>query len=94
MPPAYADTETVSPDPVFRLPETSLTSYREAMTVRDEVLIAGVPWPVYKLAALLIGAVVLIGVGVVTASAAPAVLTAAASATAVWLGLRVAATRR
>jgi hypothetical protein len=64
------------------------------MTVRDEVLIAGVPWPVYKLAALLIGAVVLIGVGVVTASAAPAVLTAAASATVVWLGLRVAASRR
>ncbi len=64
------------------------------MTVRDEVLIAGVPWPVYKLAALLVGAVVLIGVGVVTASAAPAVLTAAASATVVWLGLRVAASRR
>ncbi len=64
------------------------------MTVRDEVLIAGVPWPVYKLAALLVGVFVLIAVGVVTASAAPAVLTAAASATAVWLGLRVAASRR
>ena len=64
------------------------------MTVPDEVLIAGVPWPVYKLAALLVGAVVLIGVGVVTASAAPAVLTAAASATAVWLALRVPASRR
>ena len=44
--------KTVGPDPVFRLPETFLTSYRETMTVRDEVLIAGVPWPVYKLAAL------------------------------------------
>ncbi len=64
------------------------------MTVHDEVLIAGVPWPVYKLAALLVGAVVLIGVGVVTASAAPAVLTAAASATTVWIGLRIAASRR
>jgi hypothetical protein len=64
------------------------------MTVRDEVLIAGVPWPVYKLAALLVGAFVLIAVGVVTASAAPAVLAAAASATAVWLGLRLAALRR
>jgi hypothetical protein len=64
------------------------------MTVRDEVLIAGVAWPVYKLAALLVGAFVLVAVGVVTASAAPAVLTAAASATAVWLGLRVAALRR
>ena len=37
------------------------------------------PWPVYKLAALVVGAVVLIAVGVVTASAAPAVLTAAAA---------------
>jgi hypothetical protein len=64
------------------------------MTVRDEVLIAGVAWPVYKLVALLVGAVVLIAVGVVTAAAAPAVLTAAASGTAVWLGLRVAVSRR
>ena len=64
------------------------------MTVRDEVLIAGVPWPVYKLVALLIGAVVLIVVGIMTAAAGPAVLTAAASGTAVWLSLRVAASRR
>lgn len=64
------------------------------MTVRDQVLIAGVPWPVYKLAALLVGAVVLIAVGAITASAAPAVLAAAASAAAVGLGLRVAALRR
>lgn len=78
---------------MFRLPETSLTSYRERVTVRDEILIAGVPWPIYKLAAVLVGAVVLIAVGVVTASAAPAVLSAAASATAVGLGLRIAATR-
>ncbi len=64
------------------------------MTVRDQVLIAGVPWPVYKLAALLVGAVVLIAVAAVTASAGPAVLAAAASATAVALGLRAAALRR
>jgi hypothetical protein len=64
------------------------------MTTRDEVLIAGVPWPVYKLVALVVGVVVLVAVGVVTASAGPAVLTAAAASTAVWLGMRVAATRR
>lgn len=63
------------------------------MTVRDEVLIAGVPWPVYKLAALVVGVLVLVGVAAVTTSAAPAVLTAAASATAVWLGLGVASRR-
>lgn len=63
------------------------------MTVRDQVLIAGVPWPVYKLAALLVGAIVLIAVGTVTASAAPAVLAAAASAAVVGLALRVAALR-
>ena len=63
------------------------------MTTRDEVLIAGVPWPVYKLVALVVGVVVLVAVGVVTTSAGPAVLTAAAAATAVWLGLRVSASR-
>jgi hypothetical protein len=78
---------------VFRLPEIVLTSYRERVTVRDEVLIAGVAWPIYKLAALLVGAVVLVAVGIVTSSAAPTVLTAAASATAVWLGLGLAASR-
>lgn len=79
---------------MFRLSETPLTSYRETVTVHDEVLIAGVPWPMYKLAALLVGVVVLVVVAAITASAAPAVLTAAASATAVGLGLRVAASRR
>ena len=64
------------------------------MTVRDGVSIAGVPWPVYKVIALVVGLVVLVAVGAVTTSAGPAVLTAAAAATVVWLGLRVAATRR
>ena len=76
------------------MPETLLTSYRDEVTVNDEIPIAGVPWPVYKLAALLVGAVVLVVVGVVTGSAAPAVLTAAGTATAVWLGLRVVASLR
>jgi hypothetical protein len=57
------------------------------MTVRDEVSIAGVAWPVYKLLALAIGVVVLAVVALVTGSAAPAVLAAAAAATAVWLAL-------
>jgi hypothetical protein len=71
-----------------------LTSYREPMTVRDEVLIAGVPWPVYKLVALIVGVVVLIAVGVVTTSAGTAVLAAAAAATAAWLGMSAAVSRR
>jgi hypothetical protein len=57
------------------------------MTVRDEVSIAGVPWPVYKLLALAIGLVVLVIVAVVTGSAAPSVLAAAAAGTVVWLAL-------
>ncbi len=36
------------------------------MTVRDEVSIAGVPWPVYKLLALAIGFIVLVIVAVAT----------------------------
>jgi hypothetical protein len=52
------------------------------------VLIAGVAWPVYKVAALLIGLLVLGVVAVVTTIAAHAVLSAAAATTAVWwLGL-------
>jgi hypothetical protein len=57
------------------------------MTVRDEVSIAGVPWPVYKLLALSIGLVVLVIVALATSSAAPSVLAAAAAGTMVWLAL-------
>lgn len=57
------------------------------MTVRDEVSIAGVAWPVYKLLALGIGFLVLVIVAVATTSAAPSVLAAAAAATVVWLVL-------
>lgn len=57
------------------------------MTVRDEVSIAGVPWPVYKLLALTIGLLVLVIVAVATGSAAPSVLAAAAAGTVVWLAL-------
>jgi hypothetical protein len=69
------------------LPENWVTSYRQYVTVRDQVSIAGVPWPVYKLLALTIGFIVLVIVAVATASAAPAVLAAAAAGTVVWLGL-------
>ncbi|MGV0644940.1 hypothetical protein [Mycolicibacterium sp. XJ879] len=58
------------------------------MTVRDEVSIAGVPWPVYKVLSLVIGFVVLAIVAFATMSAAPAVLAAAAAATVTWLFLR------
>lgn len=53
----------------------------------SQVRIAGVPWPVYKLVALIVALIVLAAVGIATASAAPAVLAAAASGTLVWLGL-------
>jgi hypothetical protein len=57
------------------------------MTTPTEVRIAGIPWPAYKLVALFIGALVLVVVGVATASAAPAVLCGAAATAIVWLGL-------
>ena len=57
------------------------------MTVRDEVSIAGVAWPVYKLLALAIGFLVLVIVAVATSSAAPSVLAAALAGTLVWLTL-------
>jgi len=72
---------------MFRLPETLLPSYRQPVTVRDEVSIAGVAWPVYKLLALAIGLLVLVIVAVATSSAAPSVMAAAAAGTVVWLAL-------
>jgi hypothetical protein len=51
------------------------------------VPVAGVPWPAYKLIALLVGAVVLLVVGIVTMTASTAVLSAAAVGTLTWLGL-------
>jgi hypothetical protein len=56
----------------------------------SEVMIAGVPWPRYKVVALVVGFVVLAVVGVVTSSAAATVLTAAAVATVVWVVLGIA----
>ncbi|MET0452193.1 MAG: hypothetical protein ABW137_10175 [Mycobacterium sp.] len=59
------------------------------MTTLTEVPIAGVPWPVYKLVALAIGALVLVVVGIYTMSVGTAVVAAFATATAIWLALGV-----
>lgn len=57
------------------------------MTTPTEVHIAGIPWPVYKLVALAVGALVLVIVGIVTLSAGPAVVAASTAAAVTWLGL-------
>lgn len=76
----------VHPDNLrFRLPELLVASYRVAVTTYTEINVAGVAWPTYKVVALIIGALVLIAVGLVTASLGPAVLTAAGIATLVWV---------
>jgi hypothetical protein len=49
------------------------------------VLVAGVPWPRYKLVAIIAGVLTLLLVGAVTASAGPAVLGGAGVAVAVGL---------
>ena len=59
------------------------------VTTPTEVRIAGVPWPVYKLAALAAGVVVLVVVGMVTATAGPAVVAAATVGTVTGLVLRL-----
>ncbi len=61
--------------------------------MHTEMNIAGVPWPMYKVVALILGALVLVAVGVIAASPGPAVLTATAAATAVWLTGGVSARR-
>ncbi|AQT80377.1 hypothetical protein B1R94_15550 [Mycolicibacterium litorale] len=65
---------------------TSVEQVRAALAAPGaQVSIAGVPWPVYKLVALLLGMLTFVVVGIITAQAAPAVLTAAAISTLVWL---------
>ena len=64
------------------------------VTTPTEVRIAGVPWPVYKLAALAAGVVVLVVVGMVTATAGPAVVSAATVGTVTGLVLRLLQTHR
>ena len=54
-----------------------------------DVSIAGVPWPAYKVVALAVGLLTVLGVWVITAGAAAAVLGGAAAATMVWLALGV-----
>ncbi|MBV8930091.1 MAG: hypothetical protein JO152_13295 [Mycobacteriaceae bacterium] len=51
------------------------------------VPIAGVPWPRYKVIAIVLGVVVSVLTGLLTINAAPAVLAGAASAAVVWLAL-------
>lgn len=64
------------------------------MSTRTEINVAGVPWPTHKVLALVIGALVLVAVGFVTASLGPAVLTAAGVATLVWLAGGMSARRQ
>lgn len=67
---------------------TTAEHFRSAITrPTSEISVAGVPWPAYKVVALLVGLVVFGVVAVATASASPAVLGGAAAASVVWLGL-------
>jgi len=53
----------------------------------NELTIAGVPWPRYKVVALLTGLLVAVAVGIATMAAGPAVLAGASMTTLVWLAL-------
>jgi len=64
------------------------------MTSLDQVQIAGIPWPRYKLVALALGLIVFVVVGLVTVNPAPAVLIAAGTSTAVWLAFSLRKPRR
>lgn len=56
-----------------------------ASSKTPEVMIAGVPWPLHKVVALVAALLVAVTVGAVTMNAAPAVLAGAAAGTLVWL---------
>ncbi len=69
---------------------TTAGNFRVAVTrAACDVNVAGVPWPAYKLIALMLGALVSVTVGLATMLAAPAVLAGAAAGTVAWFGLRV-----
>ena len=67
------------------MPELWVASYRGGVTTQTEFAIAGVPWPMHKLLALIVGVLVLASVGMTTASMGTAVLTAAGIATVIWV---------
>ena len=54
------------------------------------VSIAGVPWPAYKVVALLVGLLVFAAVALATTAAAPAVLSGAGAGVVVWVSLGAA----
>jgi hypothetical protein len=68
---------------------TTAEHFRSSVTHRPSeitvISVAGVPWPAYKLLALVVGVLIALAVVVVTGTPAPAVLGGAAAATAVWL---------
>jgi hypothetical protein len=67
---------------------TTAEQFRDAVSrPGSTVSIAGVPWPAYKVVSLLIGLLVFVVVGLVTATAAPAVLTATAVSVLAWVTL-------
>jgi uncharacterized membrane protein YphA (DoxX/SURF4 family) len=74
---------------MFWLPETFDEGYPGIMTTPTEVRIAGVPWPLYKLVSLSVGMLVLVVVGIATASIGSAVVAGFAASTVVWLALSI-----
>ncbi len=70
---------------------TTAEHLRDAVTrPASTVSIAGVPWPAYKVVSLVIGLLVFVLVGLTTAAAGPAVLSAAGVTFIAWLGLGAA----
>ena len=66
---------------------TTAEHIRSIASSKSEVTIAAVPWPLYKIVALVAGFVVAMVVGIVAMDMAPAVLTGAAIGTLIWIVL-------
>jgi hypothetical protein len=67
---------------------TTAGNFRSTVTrLTCDVSVAGVPWPAYKVIALLIGVAVFVVGGLLTMSASVAVLSGAGAATIAWLAL-------
>ena len=74
---------------------TTAEQFRDAVTrPASTVSIAGVPWPAYKVVALLVGLLVFVVVAVATTAAAPRSSAVQRVGALVWLGLGAAGSSR
>lgn len=73
---------------------TTAGRFHDTAAIASTVSIAGVPWPAYKVIALLVGVLVFAVVAVPATTMGPAVLSGAGVAAALWVGIGLSRSAR